>query len=130
MQLFVVSWRNPTVEHRHWGLDDYVRALDAAVDATCKITGSPDVNMWGTCSGGMTLAAYLAWLAATGKPKGRQHHLGSVRARHRGGDRGFDAGLFNSPATIRAAKARFAAQGLRRWRGDGVDVRLAAPGTT
>lgn len=56
VQLFVVSWRNPTVEHRHWGLDDYVRALDAAVDATCKITGSTDVNMWGSCSGGMTLA--------------------------------------------------------------------------
>ena len=69
IQLFVVSWRNPTIEHRHWGLDDYVRALDVAVDATCQITGSHDVNMWGTCSGGMTLAAYLAWLAATGKPK-------------------------------------------------------------
>ncbi|MBK6789142.1 MAG: hypothetical protein IPG77_16295 [Betaproteobacteria bacterium] len=24
IQLFVVSWRNPTIEHRHWGLDDYV----------------------------------------------------------------------------------------------------------
>jgi polyhydroxyalkanoate synthase len=69
VQLFVVSWRNPTLEHRHWGLDDYVQALDAAVDAACGITGSPDVNMWGSCSGGMTLAAYLAWLAATGKPK-------------------------------------------------------------
>ena len=47
VQLFVVSWRNPTVEHRHWGLDDYVRALDAAVDATCKITGSPDASTCG-----------------------------------------------------------------------------------
>ena len=26
IQLFVVSWRNPTIEHRHWGLEEYVQA--------------------------------------------------------------------------------------------------------
>ena len=44
-------------------------ALDEAVDVARQITGSPDVNMWGTCSGGMTLAAYLGWLAATGQTR-------------------------------------------------------------
>ena len=112
VQLFVVSWRNPTVEHRHWGLDDYVRALDAAVDATCKITGSPDVNMWGTCSGGMTLAAYLAWLAATGKPKVANTTWAVCVLDTEAAIEDSTLGLFNSPATIRAAKARSQRKGF------------------
>jgi polyhydroxyalkanoate synthase len=66
LQLFAVSWRNPLLEHRDWNLSTYVQALDEAVDAACQITGSPDVNLWGACSGGMTVAAYVGWLAATG----------------------------------------------------------------
>jgi polyhydroxyalkanoate synthase len=49
----------------------YVQALDGAVDAARQVTGSPDVNLWGACSGGMTAAAYLGWLAATGQDKVR-----------------------------------------------------------
>jgi len=69
LQMFVVSWCNPTAAQRDWGLSTYVQALDAAVDAARQITGSPDVNLWGACSGGMTAAAYLGWLAATGQRK-------------------------------------------------------------
>jgi polyhydroxyalkanoate synthase len=69
LQVFAISWRNPTKTHRDWDMSTYVRALDDAVDAARQITGSPDVNLWGACSGGMTAAAYLGWLAATGQPK-------------------------------------------------------------
>src|SRR5207237_3852082 len=69
VQFFCISWRNPTVDQGHWALEDYVMALDAAVEAAKAITGSDDVNMWGSCSGGMTLAAYLGWLAARGDKK-------------------------------------------------------------
>jgi polyhydroxyalkanoate synthase len=69
LQLFAVSWRNPTLEHRDWSLSTYVQAIDEAVDAARQVTGSPDVNVWGACSGGMTLAGYLGWLAATGQKK-------------------------------------------------------------
>ncbi len=62
VQTFCVSWRNPTVENRDWGLDTYVAALDEAVDAIRDISGSDDVSMMGTCSGGITSAAYLATL--------------------------------------------------------------------
>ena len=55
VQMFVISWRNPTVEQRHWGLEDYALALDEAVEVARQVTGSPDVNMWGSCAGGMTL---------------------------------------------------------------------------
>ncbi|MGJ7506320.1 alpha/beta fold hydrolase [Variovorax sp. GT1P44] len=69
IQLFAVSWRNPTLEHRHWDMSTYVQALDEAVDAARQITGSPDISLWGACSGGMTAASYLGWLAATGQKK-------------------------------------------------------------
>jgi polyhydroxyalkanoate synthase len=69
VQLFAVSWRNPTIAQRDWDLSTYVQALDEAVDAAREITGSPDVTLWGACSGGMTAASYLSWLAATGQKK-------------------------------------------------------------
>jgi len=69
IQMFAVSWRNPSKEHSDWSLSTYVEALDAAVDAARQISGSPDVTLWGTCSGGMTASAYVGWLAATGQNK-------------------------------------------------------------
>jgi len=69
LQMFVVSWRNPTPAQRDWSMSTYVQALDEAVDVARQITRSPDVNLWGACSGGMTAAAYLGWLAATGQKK-------------------------------------------------------------
>jgi polyhydroxyalkanoate synthase len=69
LQVFAVSWRNPTKAQRDWTMSTYVQALDEAVDVARQITGSPDINLWGACSGGMTSAAYLGWLAATGRKK-------------------------------------------------------------
>ncbi len=106
IQLFVVSWRNPTVEQRHWGLEDYVMALDKAVDVSRQITGSPDVNMWGSCSGGMTLAAYLGWLAAKGDTKVANTTWAVCVLNTEAAIEDSTLGLFNSPAAIRAAKAR------------------------
>lgn len=71
LQVFAISWRNPTKAHRDWNMSTYVQALDQAVDVARQVTGSPDVNLWGACSGGMTAAAYLGWLAATGQDKVR-----------------------------------------------------------
>jgi polyhydroxyalkanoate synthase len=112
VQMFIVSWRNPTLEHRHWGLDDYVMALDAAVDAARQITGSPDVNMWGSCSGGMTLAAYLGWLAARQESKVANTTWAVCVLDTKAALEDSMLGLFNSPATIRAAKARSTRNGI------------------
>jgi polyhydroxyalkanoate synthase len=106
VQMFVVSWRNPAPEQGHWSLDDYVMALDEAVDAARQITGSPDVNMWGSCSGGMTMAAYLGWLAARGDRKVANTSWAVCVLDMQHGLADTTLGLFNSPATIRAAKAR------------------------
>lgn len=65
-QVFVVSWRNPGPEHRDWGLADYVAALADVIGIVCNITGAPKLNISGGCSGGITTATLLSYLAAKG----------------------------------------------------------------
>lgn len=66
-QVFVISWRNPTKEQRDWDLATYLAAAEEALEATVAITGSPDVNLLGACSGGITSVALAAYLAGRGK---------------------------------------------------------------
>jgi len=112
VQIFVVSWRNPNLEHRHWGLADYVMALDIAVDTAREITGSADVNMWGSCSGGMTLAAYLGWLAATRQRKVIHTTWAVCVLDTEAVLEDSTLGLFTSASTIQVAKARSMRNGL------------------
>src|ERR1700757_3177441 len=69
IQTFAVSWRNPTAANRDWGLDTYVAALDEAVDAAHEISGSEDISMMGSCSGGITSTAYFATLGSAAERK-------------------------------------------------------------
>jgi polyhydroxyalkanoate synthase len=112
VQMFVISWRNPTVEQRHWGLEHYVMAIDAAVDAARQITGSPDVSLWGSCSGGMSAAAYLGWLAGTGERKVVNATWAVCILDMNQALEDSTLGLFNSPTAIRAAKARSRRAGI------------------
>jgi len=111
VRTFAVSWRNPTSEHAAWGIDAYVEALEQAVDAICEITGSADVNVWGACSGGITLTAFLAWLAAVGRRKVHAATL-AVCVLDTSGVRKTTAGLFVTPATIKAARAASRRRGV------------------
>jgi len=63
---FMVSWRNPTADHRDWGLAAYVDALVEALDVIRQITKTKTVNVSGACSGGITAATLLSKLAAAG----------------------------------------------------------------
>jgi polyhydroxyalkanoate synthase len=65
-QTFVISWRNPTKEHRGWGLGDYIDSLIQASEVVRKITKSPKLNVSGACSGGITTASFASLLAAAG----------------------------------------------------------------
>ena len=69
LQVFAISWKNPTAADSQFGLDAYVGALEEAVDVMREITESEDVNIWGSCSGGITVSAFLANLAARSEPK-------------------------------------------------------------
>ena len=64
---FTMSWRNPTPEQRDWDLDTYVAACLEAIRVACDIAGTNDANAVGLCAGGVTLAALLGHLAATGE---------------------------------------------------------------
>jgi polyhydroxyalkanoate synthase subunit PhaC len=103
IQVFCVSWRNPTAKERDWGLDTYIEALDEGTDAVRDIAGSDDVTMMGACSGGITSAAYAGWLAAKGEEKIKNIVspvcvLDTASA----GDSAF--GSLVTPETLRAAK--------------------------
>ena len=66
LQVFTLSWRNPTQEHRDWNFDTYIAAIEEAIGVVSEITGSPDCNIEGGCVGGITVAGLLASQAARG----------------------------------------------------------------
>jgi polyhydroxyalkanoate synthase len=67
IQMFMISWRNPTPEHRDWGLDDYAEACIEAAEVAAEISRSESINVAGFCAGGMTQCAVLSHLASTGR---------------------------------------------------------------
>jgi len=70
LTVFVVSWANPDDNHRDVTLDAYVKeGLLAAIDKAIEASGAPSVHAIGYCVAGTTLAATLAYLAATGEAK-------------------------------------------------------------
>jgi polyhydroxyalkanoate synthase len=111
IQTFAVSWRNPTVEHRDWGLDTYVAALDKAVDAVRDITRTDDISMMGSCSGGITSVAYLAVYGAAKEQKIRNLVLAVCMLDTSAvGDSAF--GSLITPETMHAAKAASRLRGV------------------
>src|SRR5215831_15426332 len=66
LQTFMISWRNPTPEQGRWDLDTYAQTVLAAIDTVREITGSPDVNLIGFCTGGIIATTLLNHLAAIG----------------------------------------------------------------
>jgi polyhydroxyalkanoate synthase len=66
LQVFLISWRNPTPAQAGWDLDTYAARVSAAIDTVREITGSGDVNLMGFCAGGIIATTLLNHLAATG----------------------------------------------------------------
>ncbi len=67
IQMFLMSWRNPTRDNREWGIDDYSSACIEAMEVAASVTRSDRVNVAGFCAGGMTELAVLSHLASTGR---------------------------------------------------------------
>jgi polyhydroxyalkanoate synthase subunit PhaC len=63
LQVFCISWRNPTPRQRDWDLDDYAAACVDAMRITAAVAKSPSVNIAGFCAGGMTTSSVLSHLA-------------------------------------------------------------------
>lgn len=66
VQLFCISWRNPTAAQRDWNLETYLRAAQQAFAVAREITGADQVNVMAACAGGFTLATLLGHMAAVG----------------------------------------------------------------
>jgi polyhydroxyalkanoate synthase len=103
LQTFAISWKNPTPAQSEFGLETYVAALEEAVDAIREITGSDDVNIWGSCSGGITMSAFLANLAARGERKVHSATV-AVCVLDMAAAKTSTAGIFTTPESIAAAK--------------------------
>ncbi len=109
-QVFAVSWRNPTRQHSHWGLANYVQALIDATDTIKKISGSKRLNVSGACSGGITMALFLSELAARGDDRINCYTmLVSVLD---GKKTDSDVGLFVTDGAIEAARKHSARKGI------------------
>jgi polyhydroxyalkanoate synthase len=107
-QMFAVSWRNPNVNERDWGLDTYAEALEAAIDAVREITGSADVIVHAACSGAMTAAALAGHLAARGDASVHAMTLMVAVLGHTEGT----LGLFATEDTAKAAKLASSSKGI------------------
>lgn len=100
-QVFVVSWRNPTVAQSHWDLDTYVGALLEAIEAVRAITGSDDINLHGACSGAMTISALLGHLASRGI---KSVNAATLMVAVLDSTADSQLGLFATPEAVAAAK--------------------------
>src|SRR5229473_212949 len=101
LQVFTISWRNPTPEDREWGFETYDRAILEAIDVVRAITENPDVNILGACLGGMTLATLLGHLAARGD---RRIHAVTFLVTVLDSNVESTMGLFATKETIAAAR--------------------------
>jgi polyhydroxyalkanoate synthase subunit PhaC len=109
LQVFLISWRNPTPAQRDWGLDTYVSSILEAIDATCEITGSPDVNALAACAGGITMMALLGHLAAKGD---RRVHAMSLLVALLDTEAESLVGTFATPEALALARLRSRVKGV------------------
>jgi polyhydroxyalkanoate synthase len=110
IQLFAVSWRNPTEKQRNWGLDTYTEGVIQAVSVARAITGQAKVNLIGVCAGGLTTAVAAGVLAARGDDWLASLALFINILDNRPLDSDF--GLFISERSVTAQKARVRVEGL------------------
>jgi polyhydroxyalkanoate synthase len=127
IQVFLLSWRNPSAAEGEWDLDTYATRVLAAVDAAREISGSPDVNVMGFCAGGIITTTLLNHLAAIGDD--RVHSMSYAVTLLDFGDRA-PISAFQGPGLLRFAKARSRPLGHHHQPPDGRRVHLDAAPTT
>lgn len=110
IQPFLISWRNPQIEHREWGLSDYVDAIITALGVVASITGAQKVNVAGACSGGITTATLLSKLKAMGDERVNSATLMVCVLHPQRNDS--EAGALVSEHGIKLARERSAKKGI------------------
>jgi polyhydroxyalkanoate synthase len=110
VQLFAISWRNPSAEQAHWDLETYIDAVIEGMDAVMKITKSKKINVSGACSGGITVATLLSHLAAEGDDRVNSSTFQVCVLDPRQEDS--EMGALISEETLELARARSASKGI------------------
>jgi polyhydroxyalkanoate synthase subunit PhaC len=75
LQMFVLSWRNPSRAEPNWGLDRYIESTIQAMDVIRVITCSRTAGIISACAGGYTATALLGYLAEVGDHRITSHSL-------------------------------------------------------
>jgi polyhydroxyalkanoate synthase len=109
-QVFAISYRNPTREHRDWDLDTYGTSILAALDTVRDITRSEQVNLFGLCAGGITTSTVLNHLFATGD--GERVRTASFGVTLLDWSAPAPVGMLSVPALIRFAAWRSRSSGV------------------
>ncbi len=114
IQVFGISWRNPTAKERHWDFSTYAEATLDAIDVVREVSGSPDVNVMGGCAGGMMVAILAAMDAARDE---QRIHSTTMLVTLLDSRTDAEILLFASPKTVNAAKKLSSKRGyLEGWR--------------
>ena len=109
IQVFAMSWKNPSREQAHWSLDTYTEGVTEAVRITRSITRQRQVDLIGLCAGGLVAATAAGVLQARGDDwLGSLSLFVSILDNQRG-DSGFT--LFVTDESVTAQKQRVRAQG-------------------
>jgi polyhydroxyalkanoate synthase len=90
-------------------MDTYVAALIEAIQAVRDITGNPDVNLHGACSGAMTISALLGHLASRGD---KSVNAATLMVAVLDSTSPSQLGLFTTPETVEIAKRNSKAKGV------------------
>ena len=110
LQPFLISWRNPTIEHRSWGLNEYIDEIIKAIDVICAVSGSETINLSGGCSGGITMSTLLSKMKANGDERANSATL-MVCVLHPKRDDS-EVGALVSDDGIKLARERSAKKGI------------------
>lgn len=75
IQVFAISWRNPSEADRAWGIDTYIESVLKAMDVVAEIARCSTLNILSACAGGLTAMVLLGYLAEKGRSPIRSHCL-------------------------------------------------------
>ena len=110
IQLFAMSWKNPTKEHANWSLDTYAEGVIHAIQVVRTISRTKKVDVIGLCAGGTTATAAAGALNARGDDWINSLSLFVSILDNRAGDSDFT--LFISDESVAAQKQSVKRKGM------------------
>ena len=109
LQHFVISWRNPSTDQRHWSLDAYAEAALEAMETVAEIAGQEKINVVAFCAGGILSSIALGHLAAKGRDLVNSFCLCVTMLNF---DNDASIGSFRLPAVLSVAQAQSKMKGI------------------